>query len=171
MNIHISAWRCEATVIRSQPCMWLERSESAQEHEQRTVLCTDKKKQSTTMSQPVSGVTQPVSGVTQPVNSEHSDLCMLWSYSHSFTAIHATRAQWISWRERAENSAIYIYIYIHKEKQPINNPTSCGTSTLLQKIIYSQQVAHKVITYVQRFCQHIDRFSFVDDFISDVVVS
>ena len=71
--------------------------------------------------------------------------------------------------EKEQRTVLYIYIY--KEKQPINNPTSCGTSTLLQKIIYSQQVAHKVITYVQRFCQHIDRFSFVDDFISDVVVS
>ena len=102
---------------------------------------------------------------------------MLWSYSYSLTAMHATRAQWISWRERAENSALYIYIHLYiyiytkRNNQSINNPTNCGSSTLPQKITYSQQVTHQIITYVQKFCQYTDRFSFADDFMSDVVVS
>ena len=102
MNIQIYAC-CEVTVIRSQPYMQLEHSESAEEKEQRTV----------------------------------------------------------------------IYTHTHKEptNQSFNNPTSCSSSTLLHKIINSQQVTHKVITHVQKFCQYIDHFSFVDDFMSDVVVS
>ena len=104
MNIQIYAC-CEVTVIRSQPYMQLEHSESAEEKEQRTV--------------------------------------------------------------------IYIYTHTHKEptNQSLYNPTSCSSSTLLHKIINSQQVTHKVITHVQKFCQYIDHFSFVDDFMSDVVVS